>query len=103
MFHKSLNQVCPSIPRPREPGATTDRGPLQRRGWALRHLHCARPDTTADPEVRRGRHIRDRVRDEEREGVDGADGAAVHLHPPVPPGGPRGQGTRGTQDEPSTP
>ena len=26
--------------------------------------------------------------------MDGADGAAVHLHPPVPPQRPRGQGAR---------
>ena len=37
---------------------------------------------TGDPKIRRGGYFRDRVRDEEGESVDGADRAAVHLHPP---------------------
>ena len=46
------------------------------------------------PEIRCCGRVRHRVRDEEGASVDGADRAAVYLHPPVPPQCARGQGAR---------
>ena len=46
------------------------------------------------PKIRCCWRVRYCVRDEEGAGVDGADWAAVHLHPPVSPQCARGQGAR---------
>ena len=44
--------------------------------------------------LRRGGHLRHRVRDAKGARLDGPDRAAVHLHPPVPLGSSGGQRER---------
>ena len=66
-------QVCKSLPRESESRAETYSGPLQRWSRKIRNHDRHRQDPPGHQEVRRGGHLRYRVRDEEGEGVDGAD------------------------------
>ncbi|XP_045764003.1 tyrosine-protein phosphatase 10D isoform X1 [Maniola jurtina] len=68
------------------------RGALQRGRGPLGHLHHAGPRAAAAGRARRhAGHLRHGARHAARARVDGADGAAVHLHPPVRAGRARGR------------
>lgn len=81
------------LPRALPAGRAARGRALQRRRRPLRNLRHARHGAAAAGRARRPpRHLRHGARDAARARLDGADRAAVHLHPPVPGRRARGPG-----------